>query len=153
MISSPVVPKWPILVPFCRLDHWKSKILLIFDNFSFRGCQGSPMLLFWIFIDKTQMSRSPECTATFFKTWRSILVGHLRLQSVTYRVDTPCMLIIIHKSFFHQAPLPVYNSVRKKRVECCWLLWQKTSPSFHHRNVWEDHPEKKKVCPMTLYVS
>jgi hypothetical protein len=36
------------------------------------------------------MSRPPECAATFFKTWRSILVGHLGLQSVTYRVETPC---------------------------------------------------------------
>ena len=36
------------------------------------------------------MSRPPECAATFFKTWRSVLVGHLGLQSVTYRVDTPC---------------------------------------------------------------
>ena len=48
------------------------------------------MLLFKIFIDKIQMSRPPECAATLFKTWRSILVGHLGLQSVTYRVDTPC---------------------------------------------------------------
>jgi hypothetical protein len=37
------------------------------------------------------MSRPPECAATFFKTWMSILVGHLGLQSVTYRVDTPCI--------------------------------------------------------------
>ena len=50
------------------------------------------MLLFLIFIDKTQMSRPPECAATFFKTWRSILVGHLGLQSVTYRVDKPCII-------------------------------------------------------------
>jgi hypothetical protein len=49
------------------------------------------MLLFWKNIGKTQMSKPPECTATFFKKLRSIYVGHLGLQSVTYRVDTPCM--------------------------------------------------------------
>jgi hypothetical protein len=38
------------------------------------------------------MSRPPECAATFFKTWRSILLGHLGLQSVTYRVETPCSI-------------------------------------------------------------
>jgi hypothetical protein len=36
------------------------------------------------------MSRPPECAATFFQTWSSILVVHLGLQSVTYRVETPC---------------------------------------------------------------
>ena len=49
------------------------------------------MLLFGIFIDKTQISRPSEYAATFFKTLSSILVGHLGLQSVTYRVDTPCI--------------------------------------------------------------
>ena len=48
------------------------------------------MLLFWKKIDKTQMSKPPECAATFLKNFRSIYVGHLGLQSVTYRVDTPC---------------------------------------------------------------
>ena len=50
------------------------------------------MLLFWKKIDKTQMSKPPECAATFLKNFRSIYVGHLGLQSVTYRVDTPCIL-------------------------------------------------------------
>ena len=41
-------------------------------------------------IDKTQMSKPPELAATFLKNFRSIFVGHLGLQIVTYRVDTPC---------------------------------------------------------------
>jgi hypothetical protein len=49
------------------------------------------MLLFWKKIDKTQMSKPPECAATFLKSFRSIYVGHLGLQSVTYRVETPCI--------------------------------------------------------------
>ena len=48
------------------------------------------MLLFRKKIDKTQMSKPPECAATFFKKLGSIYAGHLGLQSVTYRVDTPC---------------------------------------------------------------
>ena len=37
------------------------------------------------------MSTSPEGAATFFKTWKSTSVGHLGLQSMSYRVGTPCM--------------------------------------------------------------
>ena len=48
------------------------------------------MLLFWKKIDKAQMSKPPECAATFLNFFRSIYVSHLGLQSVTYRVDTPC---------------------------------------------------------------
>ena len=36
------------------------------------------------------MSKPPRCAATFFKTRRSILVGHLGLQSVSYQDGTPC---------------------------------------------------------------
>ena len=49
------------------------------------------MLLFWKTIDETQMSKPPECAATFFKTWRLILVSHLGLQSVSLWVETPCI--------------------------------------------------------------
>ena len=90
MIASPLAPKWPILIPFCGLDHQKSKFLLVSCNFDVRGCWGQPILLFWKNIDKTQMSLSPECAATFFWTWKSTLVGHLGLQSMAYRVGTPC---------------------------------------------------------------
>ena len=40
-------------------------------------------------IDKTQMSKPPECAATFSKNFSSIYVGHLGLQSVRYRVTNP----------------------------------------------------------------
>ena len=53
----------------------ESKVLLIFGNLSVRGCWGWPMLLFWKWIDKTQMCKPPECDATFFNTWKSILDG------------------------------------------------------------------------------
>ena len=38
------------------------------------------------------MSTSPEGAAIFFKTWKSTFVGHLGLQSMSYRVGTPCTL-------------------------------------------------------------
>jgi hypothetical protein len=38
---------------------------------------------FFFFFYKTQISNPPKCAASFFKTWRSILVGHFGLQSVT----------------------------------------------------------------------
>ena len=41
------------------------------------------------------MSTSPEGAATFFKTWKSTFVGHLGLQSMSYRVGTPCSWLLI----------------------------------------------------------
>ena len=44
------------------------------------------------------MSTPHGCAATFFKILKSILLSHLGLQSVTYRVETPCSLdIYIYK--------------------------------------------------------
>ena len=40
------------------------------------------------------MSKPPEHAANFLKNLRSIYVGHLGLQSVTYRVETPCTTYI-----------------------------------------------------------
>ena len=47
MVESYLAPKWPILVPFCRMHHQKSNFLLIFSTFPVGGCWGQPMLLFW----------------------------------------------------------------------------------------------------------
>ena len=90
MIASCLAPNWPKRMPFCELDHQKSKFLLVSGNFDVRRCWGQPIFLFWKNIDKTQMSPSPECAATFFWTWKSTLVGHLGLWSMSYRVGTPC---------------------------------------------------------------
>jgi hypothetical protein len=53
------------------------------------------MLLFWKEIDKTQIPKPPECASTFFKKFESVYVGHLGLQSITYRVDTPACIYVI----------------------------------------------------------
>ena len=62
------------------------------------------MLLFWEKIDKTQMSKPLECAATVLKNFRLIFVGHLGLQSVSYRVDTPCM---------HHLPIQLFGVGKK----------------------------------------
>ena len=79
---------WSFFVDWIIEKNW---FLLVSGNFDVRGCWGQPMLLFWKNIDKTQMSPSPECAASFFWTWKSFLVGHLGLQSMSYRVETPCI--------------------------------------------------------------
>ena len=38
MIGSFLAPKWPILVPFCGMDHQKSNFSLIFDTLPVGGC-------------------------------------------------------------------------------------------------------------------
>ena len=45
------------------------------------------------------MSKPPECATTFFKNLRSILVGHFGLQSVSYRVETPCIHTELKKKY------------------------------------------------------
>ena len=40
------------------------------------------------------MSTSPECVSTFFWTWKSTLVSHLGLQSMSNRVETPCRIFL-----------------------------------------------------------
>ena len=38
MFPSTIVPKLPILVPQCGMDHQKPTILLIFGTLSLEGC-------------------------------------------------------------------------------------------------------------------
>ena len=64
-----------------------------FGILSVGGCGGQPILLFWKYMYKSQMFRPHECATTFFKNLRSILVGHFGLQSVSYRVETPCTIV------------------------------------------------------------
>ena len=59
MIQS-LVPKWPILVLFCRMDHQKSNFSLISDTLSVGGSWGQQMLLFWKLVDETQMPKPTE---------------------------------------------------------------------------------------------
>ena len=70
MVSSPVVPKWLILVPFCGLNHSKFKSLLIFGNIYVRGCWGQ-LILFFEKKNKTQISKPPDYAAT--GKWRNML--------------------------------------------------------------------------------
>ena len=46
VFRSSLVPKWPIVVPFCGMDHKKSNFSMIFDTLYVRGCWGQNTLLF-----------------------------------------------------------------------------------------------------------
>ena len=70
LCKSTINPEVLVLAKLCRPTMY-----LIPTNM-----QPKVMSLFWKEIDKTQMSKPPECAATFFWTWKSTLVGHLRLQ-------------------------------------------------------------------------
>ena len=48
------------MVPFCGLDHEKSKFLLLFSSYYL-----AIFLSEAVKIDKTEMSKPPECAATF----------------------------------------------------------------------------------------
>ena len=57
-----MVPKLPILVPQCGMDHQKPPILLIFDTLSLGGCGGHPMRPKLNSKVKSQMSKPNEYT-------------------------------------------------------------------------------------------
>ena len=89
MVWSSLVPKLPILVIFCRMDHQKSFFLLIYGTSSIGGCWGQPMLLFWK-LDETQMPKPQKHADTFIIILKLFLVGLRGLQSIYKRVQTPC---------------------------------------------------------------
>ena len=62
MFPSTMVPKLPILVSQCGMDHQKPTILLIFGTLSLGGCGGHPMRPKLNSKVKSQMSKPNECT-------------------------------------------------------------------------------------------
>ena len=60
-----MVPKLPILVSQCGMDHQKPTILLIFGTLSLGGCGGHPMRSKLNLKDKGQMSKPNEYTDNF----------------------------------------------------------------------------------------
>ena len=46
MVESSLAPKWPILAPFCGMDHPNFIYSLVYDTPSVGGCWGHPILLF-----------------------------------------------------------------------------------------------------------
>ena len=102
MVGSFLTPKWPILVPFCEMDHEKSNFSLIYHTLSIRGCWGQPMLLLWKLVDETQMVKPPELTSHYNLRKNLIL---LPLRAIYFRLlyyETPCsdnhILVIIQET-------------------------------------------------------
>ena len=91
MVWSSLAPKWPIMVPFCGIDHQKSNFSLIFGIFSVGGCWGQAMLLFWKLVDETQMAAPREYTDAFIITKKLFLGGLRGLQSNSIWYETPCI--------------------------------------------------------------
>ena len=90
MDGSSLAPKWPILAPFCGMDHLKSNFSLIFDTLSVGGCWGQPMLLFWKLVDETQISKHLEPTRhhNSIKLWSLLSLRADLLYILQY--ETPC---------------------------------------------------------------
>ena len=104
------------------------------------------------------MSKPPECAATFFKNFRSILVGHLGLQSVTYRVDTPCNMnfipialkivlvefvlvetVLVGDPTVEENAQPRKMARRQTELENCLnRLWNETSCKFLSSTLWSE---------------
>ena len=90
MVGSFLAPKWPIMVPFCGMDHQKSNFSLISDTLSVGGCWGQPMLLFWKLVDETQMVKPPEPTSHHNSRKYLILLPLRAIYFRSLHYETPC---------------------------------------------------------------
>ena len=92
MVGSFLAQKWPILVPFCGMDHHKSKFSLIFDTLSLRVCWGQPMVFFKKLINETQMGKPLEPTR-HHNSGKLLILLSLRLRAIyftSFHYETPC---------------------------------------------------------------
>ena len=85
-------PKWPMMVPFCGVDHQKSNFSLISDTFSVGGCWGQPMLLFWKLDNETQMSNPFDHAARDIPSKFSIFLPLRAIYFRSYQYETPCRI-------------------------------------------------------------
>ena len=113
MVGSSLAPKWPILAPFCGMDHQKSNFSLISDTLSVRGCWGQPMSFFWKLVDETQISKPLEATRHHKskKYWSFYLSEPFSFDHFT----------LIHPVFCHTSYMLIKFQKRK-----CW----KNFPTF-----------------------
>jgi hypothetical protein len=86
-----VAPKCPVLVPYCGMNHQKSKFSQIYVSLSVGGCGGQNMLLFWKLVDETQMPQSQEYTDTFIITYKLFLVGLRGRYFISNPDGRPCI--------------------------------------------------------------
>ena len=93
MVGSFLSPKWPIMVPFCGVDHQKSNFSLISDTLSVGGCWGQPMLLFWKVADETQMGNPHDYAARDISWKLSIFLPFRAIWKKPYHYETPCKKI------------------------------------------------------------
>ena len=123
MIGLSLAPKWPIPVPFFRMDHRKSNFSLIFDILSVRGCWGKPMILFWKLVYENQISKSPKPTGdhNLIKLWILLSLKADLLYILQY--EAPCS-----KEFSSAALIPIvamvctYFSISIYHLLFCWNL-------------------------------
>mgnify|MGYP007015787208 CR=1 FL=1 len=92
MVGSFLAPKWPIMVPFCGVDHQKSNFSLISDTLSVGGCWGQSMLLFWKLVDETQMVKPPEPTIYHDSKKYLILLPLRAIYFRSFHYETPCRM-------------------------------------------------------------
>ena len=77
-----------VLETFFLTESWKLK--LKFRTFSFGGCWGQSLLLFWKLIDETHMPKPQKYTDNLILIKKLFLVGLRGLQSMSNPIGRPC---------------------------------------------------------------
>ena len=62
MVWSSVAPKWPITVPFCRIDHQNSNFHWYLIVFLSEAVEARRCHFFWKLVGKTQIPKPSEAT-------------------------------------------------------------------------------------------
>ena len=101
MVGSFLAPKWPIMVPFCGMDHQKSNFLLISDTHSAGGCWGQLMLLFWKLDNETQMGNPRDHAVRDILPKFSIFLPLRAILKNPYHYETPCTLLVLFNPIWH----------------------------------------------------
>ena len=99
MVWSSLAPKWPITVPFCRIDHQKSNFSLISDSLSVGGCWGQPMSFFWKLVGETQIPKPPEATRNHNSIKLLIFLPLRADLLLSVHSDTPCTYPVAWKIY------------------------------------------------------
>ena len=142
MVGSFLAPKWPILVPFCEMNHQKPNFSLISDTLSVGACWGQNMLLFKILVDETQTPQSQDFKSTFKQILVCIFLSVRDNLENTFHCETPCSTFILKKHEMMLNILPFFKLLLPN------YTWSSHRDISHTNEISSESPDIWKSAKM-----